>query len=54
MRKPRILTKNLQTSVFTISPLKTMRYNMLKKKISQKTLRFGVLGDNSSLFCAEK
>ena len=36
MRKQRILIKNLQTSVFTISPLKTLRYNMLKKNISQK------------------
>ena len=31
-----ILLKNLQTFVFTISPLKTMRYNMLKNHISQK------------------
>ena len=36
MRKPRILNKNLQPSVFTISPLKTLRYIMLKKNISQK------------------
>ena len=36
MRKQRILIKNLQTPVFTISPLKTLRYNMLKKIISQK------------------
>ena len=36
MRKLRILFKNLKTSVFTISPLKTLRYNMLKKIISQK------------------
>ena len=36
MRRLRILIKNLQTSVFTISPLKTLRYNMLKKNISQK------------------
>ena len=36
MRKMRILLKNLQNSVFTISPLKTLRYNMLKKHISQK------------------
>ena len=54
MRKKRILLKNLQTSVFTTSPLKTMRYNMLKKHISQKTLKFGVIGDKVSLFCAEK
>ena len=36
MRKLRTLIKNLQTFVFTISPLKTLRYNMLKKNISQK------------------
>ena len=36
MRKMRILLKNLQNSVFTISPLKTLRYNMLKNNISQK------------------
>jgi hypothetical protein len=36
MRKMQILLKNLQNFVFTISPLKTLRYNMLKKHISQK------------------
>ena len=36
MRKLQILIKNLPTAVFTISPLKTLRYNMLKKHISQK------------------
>ena len=36
MTKLRILIKNLQTFVFTISPLKTLHYNMLKKNISQK------------------
>ena len=36
MRKLGILIKNLQTFVFAISPLKTLRYNMLKKNISQK------------------
>ena len=36
MSKLRILLKNLKTCVFTTFPLKTMRYNMLKKHISQK------------------
>ena len=36
MRSGQIPLKNLQTCVFTISPLKTLRYNMLKKNISQK------------------
>ena len=36
MRMSGILLKNLQTFVFTTSPLKTLRYNMLKKHISQK------------------
>ena len=39
MKALRIPLKNLQTSVFTISPLKTLRYNMLKKHISQKNTK---------------